>query len=499
MSKQHDAFLSYSRKDVVKMERVRDALRADGLIIWTDEYLEPGTSAWQRSIEQAIRESKSLIVLLSPDAKDSDWVLREITMAQELGLQIFPMVIEGEKHTDIVPFSLISHQWIDAREQFEMAINSLKQSVLKFVDKKSYEDLLYELNSLKRELEAVQGSFEKEKNSLHRQLEEIQRDNEELQAVIVTKSHLAKEALQQVEQLEKELIQRPIPADCQELRKRHSDLQEQFDELLNVTKYSEQVALPQITNRSTDRKIRRKLYVASWTWSFSIISILILSIITFAKPSIDFINSQFDEYLFSMQPVIHSYLGYILLIINIFLGFYWQKMLKVIARDKIIPVGIMVAFVWMYILFGLLPTGWLGLLSLFTIFLCVFFSHLVTLFVLRLTDMPITFAISFYSMLAGILMSIFFRAYELLNLYIYNNSRVISIDGLLISLGGAFIIGSVLVIVTIPIYNYIELHVYNAEASLPSSYIIAFATIFVTSICLLIWLYQFNGWEQFVA
>ena len=48
-------FLSYSRKDVDVMHRVRDALQAAKLDVWTDTSLEPGTPAWQSAIGEGYR------------------------------------------------------------------------------------------------------------------------------------------------------------------------------------------------------------------------------------------------------------------------------------------------------------------------------------------------------------------------------------------------------------------------------------------------------------
>ena len=53
---------------------VRDALRETGLVVWTDEGLEPGTQNWRTAIEEAIRQSKAMVALLSPNANVSVWV-----------------------------------------------------------------------------------------------------------------------------------------------------------------------------------------------------------------------------------------------------------------------------------------------------------------------------------------------------------------------------------------------------------------------------------------
>ena len=108
-------FLSYSRKDTAIMQRVRDDLRAAGIDVWTDENLTPGTEDWQDAIEDAIEHCTSLLVLLSPDAKNSPWVRREIRYAKVQRKPVFPTLVRGNDH-DAVPFELINAQWVDIRD-----------------------------------------------------------------------------------------------------------------------------------------------------------------------------------------------------------------------------------------------------------------------------------------------------------------------------------------------------------------------------------------------
>ena len=79
---QYHAFLSYSHHDVTIMRRVRESLTDAGLNIWTDESLVPGTPSWKNTIEDVIQNTMTLVVLLSPDAKHSDWIEKEIEYAQ---------------------------------------------------------------------------------------------------------------------------------------------------------------------------------------------------------------------------------------------------------------------------------------------------------------------------------------------------------------------------------------------------------------------------------
>ena len=67
LSGSHQVFLSYSRHDSALMQQVRSDLQAAGIVAWIDEAeLEPGTLAWQRAIQRAIRQAQAMLVLLSP-------------------------------------------------------------------------------------------------------------------------------------------------------------------------------------------------------------------------------------------------------------------------------------------------------------------------------------------------------------------------------------------------------------------------------------------------
>jgi TIR domain len=120
----HHVFLSYSRKDTRIMQRVRDDLRAAGLSVWTDEGIEPGTNSWKQSIQDSIDNASCLVVILSPDAKKSEWVGRELDYANAQRLSIFPLLSRGNE-ANAVPLSLISSQFVDIRKNYLTGIEKL--------------------------------------------------------------------------------------------------------------------------------------------------------------------------------------------------------------------------------------------------------------------------------------------------------------------------------------------------------------------------------------
>jgi anti-sigma B factor antagonist len=127
-------FLSYSRKDKEAMQFVRTNLSAKGLTVWTDDInLEPGTPTWTSAIEDAIEHAGCTVVILSPNAKQSIWVEREITYSEAHTKRIFPFLIEGDTRS-AVPIRLVSSQLIDARDNYSSAIQHLIFAVNKHLE-----------------------------------------------------------------------------------------------------------------------------------------------------------------------------------------------------------------------------------------------------------------------------------------------------------------------------------------------------------------------------
>lgn len=103
-------FISYSSSDVSYRDKLVHYLEKCNLKVWYDQELKRrSTSNWGEFLEDKIRESSGLIVLLSPNAKQSKWVNAEITCAEENGIQIFPVLIENER-TNAIPFTLVNNQ-----------------------------------------------------------------------------------------------------------------------------------------------------------------------------------------------------------------------------------------------------------------------------------------------------------------------------------------------------------------------------------------------------
>ena len=130
--KVHDVFVSYSRKDTGYKNKVRDFLRNEGFVVWTDDHLQPGTPQWEQEIDEAIQSSTTMIVICSPEAKQSEWVGNEIALAHICEARIFPILLRGNE-TDAVPFRILRNQRVDARHDPDNAIVLVTKALKNFL------------------------------------------------------------------------------------------------------------------------------------------------------------------------------------------------------------------------------------------------------------------------------------------------------------------------------------------------------------------------------
>jgi TolB protein len=126
-------FMSYSREDANLQKRVAAGLRERDINIWVDvENLIPGSPAWEREIERAIRSAAGIVVLLSPPANNSEWVRREISFAEDNGKRIFPVLVHGDED-DSIPLRLASHQRVDLRRDFNDGLDELAYALKEYL------------------------------------------------------------------------------------------------------------------------------------------------------------------------------------------------------------------------------------------------------------------------------------------------------------------------------------------------------------------------------
>src|SRR5258708_4143383 len=92
-------FISYSRRNRPFAERLQIDLQRAGLDTWLDLSDIPPGEDFEARILPAIAERSHLVLLASPEAKDSEWVQREVVEAQSRGKMVVPLRLAGKPGT----------------------------------------------------------------------------------------------------------------------------------------------------------------------------------------------------------------------------------------------------------------------------------------------------------------------------------------------------------------------------------------------------------------
>ncbi len=89
-------FISYSKKDIGFARHLRRLLERQGFGVWMDETELVPSSQWWPEIEHNIETCAAFLVIMSPSARGSRWVEREILYAEDQNKPIFPILLEGK-------------------------------------------------------------------------------------------------------------------------------------------------------------------------------------------------------------------------------------------------------------------------------------------------------------------------------------------------------------------------------------------------------------------
>lgn len=133
-------FISYSSKDVEQARRISALLKQEKFLILRDQEFIEGGQPFNIRIQQVLRGSDVVILLLSKAASQSPWVNEEIVEALNQDKRIIPLLLEIGAEP---PFGTKTLQWINftTPEQWEL----------------NYPSVVKLLNRLRDELHQVQA------------------------------------------------------------------------------------------------------------------------------------------------------------------------------------------------------------------------------------------------------------------------------------------------------------------------------------------------------
>ena len=129
-----EVFISYSTVDTVQAETVRNILEKNGVSCWMAPRDIPGGSNYTKEIPIAIRGCKAFVLILSKNAQNSQWVLRELDSAVNNGKVILPFMLEDCALNDEFNFLLTGAQRYAAYQKKAEALEKLVGRVRAVLD-----------------------------------------------------------------------------------------------------------------------------------------------------------------------------------------------------------------------------------------------------------------------------------------------------------------------------------------------------------------------------
>jgi hypothetical protein len=120
-------FVSHSTKDKPFVTDLAAQLQAAGLKLWVDAEDIADGAAWARAIQQGVENCGAMLVVWSAQARTSEWVEREILLAQRLNKPIFIAQIDDTP----LPIFLINRQATDFRQRPQQATQRLIRALQK--------------------------------------------------------------------------------------------------------------------------------------------------------------------------------------------------------------------------------------------------------------------------------------------------------------------------------------------------------------------------------
>jgi catechol 2,3-dioxygenase-like lactoylglutathione lyase family enzyme len=128
-------FVSYARRDRAFVDRLAAALEGRGVELWIDREDLAGGAAWEASISEAVRSSDAVIAVLSPSAAGSEYVPRELSLADKYDRPVVPVVLEpwDAVRSELVhrlDFQLAGIQHVDfAQRPFEAGVEEVLRAL----------------------------------------------------------------------------------------------------------------------------------------------------------------------------------------------------------------------------------------------------------------------------------------------------------------------------------------------------------------------------------
>lgn len=119
--KSETTFISYSRIDTDFVVKLAQDLRKAGVNIWLDQIDIGVGDRWDNSVQKALKNCKSLLLIYSPDSVASENVLDEVYYVLGENRKVIPVLYKKCE----IPFRLKRLQYIDFTENYSQGMQKL--------------------------------------------------------------------------------------------------------------------------------------------------------------------------------------------------------------------------------------------------------------------------------------------------------------------------------------------------------------------------------------
>lgn len=159
-------YISYSRKDSLIAELISRELVNNDIDIWIDKVGIEGGMNWQSEILQAINHAFAVVVLLSENSVNSDFIRYEIGYSLGRGDLLIIPVITGNFDFESIPSMLRAIQWLQLTPPYKESITQLVDAIklrqtqfIEGVEKPTQEELAREQSQLETEIKRQERVF----------------------------------------------------------------------------------------------------------------------------------------------------------------------------------------------------------------------------------------------------------------------------------------------------------------------------------------------------
>ena len=133
----YDVFISYSRKDQVIVDEIRQLLDSNAITYWLDTEKVHMGSEFMADIVDAIENSTITLFISSSDSNNSIYTAKEVALAFNAGKYIIPVadiksLLYGERKEEVI--NVEEREYIDVLQW-----NEPQNKILRFI-KRIFED-----------------------------------------------------------------------------------------------------------------------------------------------------------------------------------------------------------------------------------------------------------------------------------------------------------------------------------------------------------------------